>query len=108
MASPRFRTDVPRFDTPTAPTAYVTVLRDAVLTVLDDPAVADLPSTQACPSPTRQCRASRQDVGDGLVPGDWKPRGPRAVDQARRWPRLGTKPASSLTMPIPGSAGDTR
>ncbi len=37
----RFRTDVPRFDTPTAQTDYVTALREAVLTVLEDPAVTD-------------------------------------------------------------------
>ncbi|MFE9221695.1 cupin domain-containing protein [Streptomyces lavendulae] len=37
----RFRTDVPRFDTPAARSAYVTRLREAVVTVLDDPAVTD-------------------------------------------------------------------
>ncbi|MFE9743113.1 hypothetical protein [Streptomyces sp. NPDC006477] len=37
----RFRTDVPRFDTPTAQSAYVTALREAVVTVLDDPNVTD-------------------------------------------------------------------
>ncbi|MGW7312723.1 hypothetical protein [Streptomyces sp. NPDC054865] len=37
----RFRTDVPRFDTPTAQSAYATALREAVVTVLDDPKVTD-------------------------------------------------------------------
>ncbi|MFC8765961.1 cupin domain-containing protein [Streptomyces sp. NPDC057193] len=37
----RFRTDVPRFDTPAAQTAYVTTLREAIVTVLDDPALTD-------------------------------------------------------------------
>ncbi|WP_328966241.1 cupin domain-containing protein [Streptomyces virginiae] len=37
----RFRTDVPRFDTPADRTAYVTALRDAMVTALDDPAVTD-------------------------------------------------------------------
>ncbi|MER5966866.1 cupin domain-containing protein [Streptomyces sp. NPDC002057] len=35
----RFRTDVPRFDTLAAQRAYVTALREAVVTALDDPAV---------------------------------------------------------------------
>ncbi|MFD8024510.1 cupin domain-containing protein [Streptomyces lavendulae] len=37
----RFRTDVPRFETRAAQSAYVTKLREAVLTMLDDPAVTD-------------------------------------------------------------------